>query len=144
MIAAGGNMSSTLIRYIGTSKYDSTTATEASTMSIAPIDFEWKKLYVDVNTAPGTGNSRSIASRINQATSTLTATISESNTSSLDIARVVTVKTGDTVNWVSEPFSTPTSPGGRTRVSAVMYIPPPNTFLQFGTMIMNFGRFIIN
>lgn len=117
------NPSAGLNRYMNPGGALAPSATEASTTARTAVGFTWRKLYVEVNTAPGAGNSREFSGRINNATTTLSATLVDSDLVGQDVDTDVPVAFGDFWNWVTAPVSSPTSPGA-LHVSAVMFIDP--------------------
>lgn len=151
---SAGNASAIVNQYLGTGG-NTPTGTEGLTNSIAPTAFTWKKLYFDVTTAPGSGNSRGIYGRLNAATTTLTTSVSDTNTTNSDTTNEVSVAAGDLINWVTEPISLPTAPT-TFRISGVMYIPPAgggeeeaqqslkHRLLNFGIMLLQSGTLLFN
>ncbi len=98
-------------------------ANEPNTYAISPVQFTWKKQYIFSTSVPGTGKSFTVYSRINAATSTLAATLADTNTSAVDTSHGPTVKFGDLINWVVASFNSPNT-GSIEAFSSVMYIPP--------------------
>ncbi|MES2995125.1 MAG: hypothetical protein V4681_03785 [Patescibacteria group bacterium] len=150
MMGVGGNPNNAADRYQHTHGYILNASSEAITQAVAPIAFTWKKLYLDYDTAPGAGNSRSFTARIGGVSQSLTANVTDTNTTANNTSNQVAVAVGDLINWVTTPVSAPTAPA-RMAVGAVMYIAPPDPsapvgqarFLNLGTMLLNMGKLII-
>ncbi len=94
---------------------------DVSVETIAPVAFTWKKLFVDMNTAPGSGASRTFVDRINGSSGTITTTVSNTNTSGNDTTHNDSVAAGNVFNWLSTPTNSPTG-STNFRISGVMSI----------------------
>lgn len=107
-----------------------TTAEPDNIQAVAPVAFEWRKLMTALNSAYTAGNGRLWAGRINQATTSLTATIlGPTATTSRDVVNSVSVVAGDKLNWITNAVNTP-SGLPFPRISAVAYIAPPATLTE--------------
>lgn len=83
-------------------------ATENRRYQVCPSDGTVSKLKLVLETAPGSGNSFAFTLRVNEADSSLTVTISGSDTSGSDLSNQVSVSAGDTVSMQSVPTGGPT------------------------------------
>jgi hypothetical protein len=107
--AATGALDTASVRYVPASGVHTVgAATEANTQNIAPCAFTAKKLYLDYQTAPGTGNSRSFEFRKNTANDGPTVTVSDTSTTGTpDTVNTSSVAAGDEIAFLSTPVSVP-------------------------------------
>lgn len=91
--------------------------TEASVAQVCPAPGTIKDLYVEVNTAPGSGKSWTVTLYKNGVSTGLTATVSDTGRTANDTSNTVTVAAGDLLSWELTPSGTPSST--RVAMSAV-------------------------
>ncbi len=82
--------------------------TESFRYAVVPTDGTFRNLIVELSGTPGAGNSYAFVLMVNGSPSTLTTTISDSETSDSDQANDVAVSAGDIVSIRVTPTSTPT------------------------------------
>src|SRR5665213_2238180 len=82
------------ITAVMTSSYNST---EAARQTVVPVATTIDQLYVEIDTAPGTGKSYTFRLRKNNADTALTVTISDGNVSASDSSHSVSFAAGDTI-----------------------------------------------
>lgn len=85
------------------------TSTESLRSSVVPSAFTLSNFYVELDTAPGAGTSYAFTVIKNGAATSLTATVSDTNTSATSIANSVSFVAGDTVSFQCTPSGTPAS-----------------------------------
>ena len=86
-------------------------ATEA--YQIIPTNGTLKKLYVELESAPGAGKSYVFTLRINGANGIITCTVSDTNITANDLVNTIAVSAGDTVGITVTPSGTPNIPRAR-------------------------------
>lgn len=123
MFGTTDSQSASATNYLYTTGYLGQATVEANQYAVAPIAFSWKKLFLNFNTAPGSGKSRTFTSRINAGNGALTAAVTDTNTTGSDTSNSVSVAAGDLLDWASIPSGTPAA-SSNWRYSAVMYIVP--------------------
>jgi hypothetical protein len=105
---------------IGQPMSASSTGSEGWTQHLAAADMVAKAMYATTQNAPGSGANWAITLRESAADSSLTCTISDTNTS-CNATTDVTINSGNLWNWEVDPSSgtTPASPGN-TSISVEM------------------------
>jgi hypothetical protein len=88
---------------------DDSAGTEFAQETVFPTSGTLKNLYVQVLTAPGTGNSRTFTVRKNSVSTALACTISGTETRCSDLVNTVTIAAGDTGALQMTVSGTPTS-----------------------------------
>jgi len=106
----GGLLSGSATNYTPIGYMGSVGTTELHFSTYIPTDGTLTNLYCRLDASPGTGNSYALTVRKNGATpaSSLTCTISGSDTVGTDLVNSVSVSKGDYVCLMSVPSSTPT------------------------------------
>ena len=98
--------------------------TEANAQAIAAVDFTLRKLYFLFAPVLTGSQQRSVTSRINGSSGTLTAAQNLGNPTPSDTTNSDAVTAGQFINWMTVPTGTP--PANTTAAfSAVAYIAPP-------------------
>jgi hypothetical protein len=77
--------------------------------NVAPCSITFKKLYVNMTTAPSSGRSRAFTFQKNGASQSTTVTISDTATTGNDTTNNSTAAIGDAIGYISVPTSTPTA-----------------------------------
>ncbi len=104
------NPSSTVNNYMMTGGNWSYLSTESSFVSIAPVDFILKNLYMETTNGPGAGKSYQYAVRKNNVTQSLSITVTGTGPQfASDLVNTVNVAQGDIINWITLPSGTPSS-----------------------------------
>lgn len=88
----------------------------------------YKKLYVSLDTTPGSGKSRSFTLRSAAASATLTCTVSNTATTANDTTHSVPVNPGTLMDMMTVPASTPAATG--VRFGLVQVVPQPSDFFS--------------
>jgi hypothetical protein len=121
-------------------KFATTTLADAQTIS---NDMTIKKIEARLITAPGSGKSRNYYFMVNGATTTLSCSIADTNTSCSSVGAVV-VNKGDLLNFVSEPVGTPAANVGNDIVAvATRYYTPTAKHGVFTGLTRIFKGFFI-
>lgn len=91
-----------------------------------PPSYDFKKLYVRLATAPGTGRNRTLTMEDNGADTTLAVTISDTNTTGNDTTHTVTMSGGgNTSNLKQQGTNTPAALSG-IHIGYVVVVPQPS------------------
>jgi hypothetical protein len=103
-----------------------TASESARTMVLGP--YTLKKIYVKLGTAPGVGASRTIALRKAGATTALSVTIADANTTG-NAAADITYAQGDTITYISSVSGTPVADTGGVHTGVLIYAAPTGNFV---------------
>lgn len=87
------------------------TLSESGRQIYVPVAMTLSAMYLDCVTAPGAGKSYTYTIRKNGVDTTLTATVSDTNTTASVTGQAVVFAAGDLISLSSTPSGTPTSPG---------------------------------
>lgn len=139
----GSGQSASLSTYAFTGGNQGNTTDEASSTATTPVGFTWKKLYVDVDTAPGSTRSRQYTARINGSGASLTCQIANTATSCNDTSNSASVSAEDKVVWQNTPTNNPTG-STNVRISGVMFIQPSVVSNGIAKVIINGAKVIFN
>jgi hypothetical protein len=103
------NPSNTVNNYLTTGGNWSPSATEGDFASVVPIALVLKNLYVEITTAPGAGKSYQYALRKNNATQSLSVTLTGASApqTASDTTDIINAAQGDIVNYIIIPSGTP-------------------------------------
>lgn len=113
---------------------DAQSSSESTTeLSLAPVAFAWKKMYVDAVAAPGGSATLTFKDRINSGDGTLAAVISASGTTGNDTSHSDSLSADDEIDLSVTPASTPTV--GEYRIGTVAFVSTGAAGLLLGSEV---------
>jgi len=95
-------------------------ATEFDAQIVFPTAGTLKKVYLELNVAPGAGYSKAVVVRKNGVDTSLVATVSDTNTTGNDTSNTVTIAAGDKVTYRQ---STSGSPASSYEFFGIVFVP---------------------
>jgi hypothetical protein len=98
-------------------------ATEANAYNVVPYACTIRDLRVEVNTAPGAGNTRAITLSKVGVDQAITTTLGDAETTETDLSNEYSASAGELLTWKTVPASTPDAPGG-LKIGVVAFIDP--------------------
>lgn len=126
------NPSTSIVEHSSPAVYaaTSTWGTNGTARRVVTDSATISKMYVSIDTAPGASKSFKFDLAVNSVASTLSVTISGSDTSGNDLTHQVVVLAGDELGIISTPTNSPASPG-RVRIAMVTVAKAGNSGLRF-------------
>jgi hypothetical protein len=109
MANSGSNASNSVTTYMSLQGSNSDTTASANVAQVFPTAGTLKNAYVVLNNAPTAGKSYALTLFKNGIATTITATVSDANTTATDTTNSVTVAAGDILYWAIVPSGTPTA-----------------------------------
>lgn len=141
LVSSAQTLSTSAERYLNANGNTANTTTESVFYNLAPTAFNVRQLYVSLATAPGTagsGKKRGFTLAKNASTTALTTSIDDAATTGEDASNQVSVTAGDTLNYRTNPTSTPTA-AGTYRIGAVAYIAPAAVTTSQNLLLLGVG-----